>query len=97
MRKAVLSLSLLFAALAGAAVAHHGYMRWDTENPLAIEGWISKEMTGFPHWEIEVRVDGEDWEVDVGDQLQLKKAGLRPDGSDFALRREIRVEGYRPV
>lgn len=79
------------------ALAHHGWMKWDEDNPFAIEGWISKEMNGYPHWEIDVRVDGVDWEVDVGDQFALKKAGLKDDGSDFYLRREIRVEGLRPV
>ena len=86
------TLALPFAA---PARAHHGWMKWDEENPFFIEGWISKEMDGFPHWEIDVRVDGEDWEVDVGDQFSLKKAGLKPDGSDFRLRREIKVIGLR--
>ena len=80
-----------------AARAHHGYMRWDEENPIAIEGWISKEMDGFPHWEIDVRVAGVDWEVDVGDPWALKKAGLKDDGSDFTVGREVRVEGLRPM
>ncbi len=83
--------------LALPAHAHHGYMRWDEDNPVAIEGWVSNEMDGFPHWEIDVRVDGVDWEVDLGDQFQLQKAGLRKDGGDFTIGREIRVEGLRPV
>ena len=85
------------AAIATPVLAHHGYMRWDEDNPVAIEGWISKEMDGFPHWEIHVRVDGEDWEVDLGDQFQLKKAGLSQTGKEFAMRRKIRVEGIRPI
>lgn len=80
-----------------ASHAHHGYMRWDEDNPIVIEGWVSKEMDGFPHWEIEVRVDGVDWEVDLGDQFQLKKAGLRPDGREFKIGRDIRVAGLRPM
>ena len=87
---------LLAAAAASPAAAHHGYMRWDKENPVAIEGWISKEMDGFPHWEIWVRVESQDWEVDVGDQFQLERAGLSPDGREFQYLRKIRVEGYRP-
>lgn len=88
----------LFAALpAGIAAAHHGYMAWDTENPITLEGWISNEMDGFPHWEFWMRVDGEDWSVDIGDQFALKKAGLNENGSDFKLRRVVKVEGLRPV
>jgi len=89
--------ALATAAAASSALAHHGYMRWDTDNPIVMSGWISKEMDGFPHWEIDIRVDGVDWEVDVGDQFVLKKAGLSPDGSDFAFRRNLTVEGVRPV
>lgn len=95
------AIALIAAALAPAALspvlAHHGYMQWDKETPFVIEGWISKEMDGFPHWEIHVRVNSEDWEVDIGDQYQLEKAGLEPDGSDFRFKRDIRVEGWRPV
>lgn len=92
------ALLLALAALPAApAFAHHGYMRWDRDNPVDMEGWISKELDGFPHWEIWIRVDGEDWEVDVGDQFILKKAGFSEDGKEFALRRQIRVEGWRPV
>ncbi len=84
-------------AIALPARAHHGYMRWDEDNPIAIEGWVSKEMDGFPHWEIHVRVDGVDWEVDLGDQWQLRKAGLREDGGNFSVGRKIVVEGIRPI
>ena len=87
----------LLALAAAPAAAHHGFMQWDYENPVFIEGWVSKGLDGFPHWEIWVRVDGKDWEVDVGDQFVLQKAGLSGDGKEFRMRREIRVEGYRPV
>lgn len=90
-----LLLAAAAAALPALSMAHHGWLSWDHDNPIVIEGWVSKEMDGYPHWEIDVRVDGEDWEVDVGDDIQLRKAGLRPDGSDFRLNREIRVEGLR--
>lgn len=89
--------ALILSALAAPAAAHHGYMQWDYENPVFIEGWVSKELDGFPHWEIWVRVGSDDWEVDVGDQFVLKKAGLSETGREFSMRREIRVEGFRPV
>lgn len=92
------ALSLAAAALPAASLrAHHGYMRWDEDNPVTLEGWISSEMDGFPHYEFEMRVDGVDWEVDVGDQFQLEKAGLSRTGDEFTLRREVRVTGVRPI
>jgi hypothetical protein len=91
------SLAALAAAIAVPAGAHHGYMRWDTENPIVLSGWISKELDGFPHWEIDIRIDGVDWEVDVGDQFVLQKAGFKQGGKEFAFGRKITVEGIRPV
>lgn len=95
-RRAMLGL-LGVSALAGRAAAHHGYMAWDTENPIVLEGWISKEMDGFPHWEFWMRVDGKDWSVDIGDQYQLKRAGFSSSGSEFQMRRQVKVWGLRPV
>ncbi len=89
--------ALATAAAASPVLAHHGYMRWDTENPITLSGWISKELDGFPHWEIDMRVDNVDWEVDVGDQFVLKKAGFKQGGKEFAFGRKITVEGVRPV
>lgn len=95
-RRAMLGI-LGASALAGRAAAHHGYMAWDTDNPIVLEGWISKAMDGFPHWEFWMRVDGDDWSVDVGDQFQLKRAGFSSSGSEFRARRQVRVWGVRPV
>ncbi|MEM7547553.1 MAG: hypothetical protein AAF367_18655 [Pseudomonadota bacterium] len=97
MSRRTFSLTALSGLIAAPVLAHHGYMRWDTENPIALSGWISKELDGFPHWEIDIRVDGVDWEVDVGDQFVLKKAGFKQGGKEFALRRELTVEGLRPL
>lgn len=85
------------ALIAGRAAAHHGYMAWDYDNPITLEGWISNPMDGFPHWEFWMRVDGEDWSVDIGDQFTLQKAGFQKDGKEFTRNRQVRVEGYRPV
>lgn len=89
-------LAALATLPAAAAHAHHGVMRWDKSEIYVIEGWISNPMDGFPHWEISVRVGDVDWEVDVGGERQLRKAGFKPDGSEFSHRKDIKVEGYRP-
>ncbi|MEM7499062.1 MAG: DUF6152 family protein [Pseudomonadota bacterium] len=80
---------------AGGTLAHHGFVSYDTENPIMIEGFVSEEMDGFPHWEINVRSEGQDWTVDVGNDFTLQRAGLASNGSDFQIGREIRIEGYR--
>ncbi len=78
------------------AKAHHGLMIWDRENPIKLEGLISEEMDGFPHWEVEIRVDGQDWVIDLGSDFDLERAGLNPDGREFTIGAKIAVEGYRP-
>ena len=90
-------LGLIPALLVVPAAAHHGLMVWDEDNLVVIEGVISEEMDGFPHWEIEVRSDGEDWIIDMGSDFDMERAGLDPTGGDFPVGTSIRVEGYRPL
>ena len=76
------------------ATAHHGLMLW-AEEVTSIEGFVSAEMDGFPHWEISVRtVDGRDWEVDVGSDFEMGRAGMKPE--DLPIGTEVRVEGNLP-
>lgn len=83
------------AAIAGLAAAHHGLIAFDTSTVRSWEGFVSKEMDGFPHWEINIRVDSVDWQVDLGNDFVLERAGFAPDGTDFAVGDAIVVEGYR--
>lgn len=76
------------------ALAHHGLMIWD-EEVTTIEGFVSEEMDGFPHWEISVRTpEGHDWEVDVGSDFEMDRAGMKAE--DLPVGTKVRVEGYRP-
>lgn len=76
------------------AMAHHGLMLWE-DGTTTIEGFVSEEMDGFPHWEISVRTpDGNDWEVDVGSDFEMERAGLK--ASDLPVGTEVRVDGNRP-
>lgn len=78
-----------------AAVAHHGLMLWEDDVITTIEGFISEEMDGFPHWEISVRTpDGQDWEVDVGSDFEMDRAGMKAE--DLPVGQEVVVEGNRP-
>ena len=90
----------LFAALAAglstAARAHHGLMIWDKETLVMLTGIVTEPMDGFPHWEIEVRVDGVDWVIDLGSDFDMERAGLHTDGREFSIGAEVIVEGYRP-
>ena len=90
-----ISAGALAAMMMPTAFAHHGLMIWDTENPITIEGIVSAEMDGFPHWEVSIRVDGKDWIVDLGSDFDLERAGLSSDGREFTIGSKIIVTGYR--
>ena len=93
-----LPLLAIFAAPALApvvALAHHGLMLWQDDVVTTVEGFISEEMDGFPHWEIRVRTpDGKDWAVDVGSDFEMERAGLK--ASDLPIGTTVTVEGNRP-
>ncbi|MGF1553892.1 MAG: hypothetical protein ACFBWO_15540 [Paracoccaceae bacterium] len=90
MRRLALA-ALLAPAL---ALAHHGHIEY-AEEITVLEGFVSKPMRPFPHWEMSIRVDGEDWVIDLGNSYEMRNAGLREDGSDFTVGQPITVEGHR--
>ena len=86
-------IALLLAPVA--ALAHHGLMLWQDDVVTTIEGFVSDEMDGFPHWEISVRTpDGQDWAIDIGSDFEMQKAGVAPE--DLPVGTEVTVEGNRP-
>jgi hypothetical protein len=44
-----------------------------------------------------MRVDGEDWVIDLGNSYEMEVAGLREDGSDFSVGQDIVVRGHRAM
>jgi hypothetical protein len=92
LRPLIVILALLAAP--GAATAHHGLMIWSDE-VTTIEGFVSAEMDGFPHWEISVRTpDGRDWDIDVGSDFEMGRAGMKAD--DLPIGTKVLVEGNLP-
>ncbi len=89
-----LLVALALLAVPGGATAHHGLMIW-AEEVTEIEGFVSSEMDGFPHWEISVRTpDGRDWDIDVGSDFEMDRAGMKPE--DLPIGTKVRVEGNLP-
>ena len=89
-------LLLLFALISAPAPApaHHGLMLW-SEEVTTIDGFVSAEMDGFPHWEISIRTpDGRDWAIDVGSDFEMGRAGVKPE--DLPVGTKVRVEGNLP-
>jgi hypothetical protein len=89
LRLAALALAItMFTSTAG--FAHHGW-RWTTGGNIDVTGLIESVRLGNPHGVVTLDVDGERWQVEVGQPWRNERAGLK-DG-DLAPGVEIRVIG----
>lgn len=77
---------------ASAAQAHHGWA-WATDEEFEITGVIQSVRLGNPHGEVTIRVDGEDWVVEVGQPWRNDRVGLTKEM--LSQGREITVHGHR--
>lgn len=81
--------AMVFAPL-GSAMAHHGWA-WTTGGNIDLTGVIVEASLGNPHGILTVDVEGEHWQVEVGQPWRNARAGLK-DG-DLAPGVEIRIVG----
>ena len=91
----VLTIALAALALllqASLALTHHGWS-WTTGGNIDLTGIIKSAKLGNPHGVLQVDVEGETWEVEVGQPWRNERAGVK-DG-DLAEGVEIRVIGER--
>lgn len=77
MRRTLAVLALVLAAPA-AALAHHGWS-WTTGGNIDLTGVIETVELGMPHGLITVNVEGEIWQVEVGQPWRNERAGIGPD------------------
>lgn len=73
-------LSVLLAAVLAAAPAegHHGW-GWAEDELTELTGQVAGVRLGNPHGEVDLRVDGETWTVEVGQPWRNDRAGLTED------------------
>jgi len=92
MRKYILHLLAAIALVFqfGTAHAHHGWS-WTTGGNIDLTGIIKSVELGNPHGVLQVDVEGEIWQVEVGQPWRNERAGAK-DG-DLAEGIEIRVIG----
>jgi hypothetical protein len=82
--------ALLLALSPAAALAHHGWS-WTTGENVEVEGVIREVDLGMPHGVLTLDVEGEVWQVEVGQPWRNERAGLK-DG-DLAPGVKVRIEG----
>lgn len=83
-------LALFLVVQSGVALAHHGWA-WSTGGNIELTGIIVSAKLGNPHGVLQVDVDGETWQVEVGQPWRNERAGLK-DG-DLAEGVEIKAIG----
>jgi hypothetical protein len=73
-----LFLLTMLAAVAGPALAHHGW-RWTDGGDFELTGIITAVQLGNPHGVLTIDADGEIWRAEVGQPHRNEAAGLRDD------------------
>ena len=77
-RRLPLALAALGAALAGPALAHHGWS-WAEDAQTTLQGTIRQISMAPPHPMLMVESEGKLWQVDLGNPNQTERSGFRGD------------------
>ena len=82
-RKSFASLPLVAAAiafaLAGAAVAHHGWSDYDASKTLDLTGAVKESTFGNPHGTLKLEVESKVWSVVLAPPQRMRDRGLTPE------------------
>ncbi|SFB05119.1 hypothetical protein SAMN03159496_01558 [Rhizobium sp. NFR07] len=65
----------LSAAIAGAAIAHHGWA-WTEGEQTTLEGTIQSISFAPPHPSLTVMSEGTVWQIDLGNPRQTERSGF---------------------
>ncbi|CAM5216769.1 hypothetical protein BTHI11S_03502 [Bosea thiooxidans] len=77
-RRLPLALAALGVALAGPALAHHGWS-WAEDAQTTLQGTIRQISMAPPHPMLMVELEGKLWQVDLGNPNQTERSGFRGD------------------
>jgi hypothetical protein len=99
MKHAVLGLALLVAAQPATVVAHHSFAsEFDANQPISLQGTVTKVEFINPHSWIHIEVTGDDgkkavWEVEGGTPNTLFRKGI--NDNTLPVGTLIAVDGYK--
>lgn len=74
------------------AMAHHGWS-WAEEENSELTGVVERTSLGNPHGTVTLMVDGETWEIEIGQPWRNERAGLSEQNLFEGA--EITVQGHR--
>lgn len=72
----ILAGTVVAAALAGAAAAHHGWA-WAEGEQTTLEGTIQSISFAPPHPSLTVQSDNVVWQIDLGNPRQTERSGFK--------------------
>jgi hypothetical protein len=72
-------LSITAALAPGAALAHHGWGRYDTSKSFEVTGEIMTSTFENPHCEILMEVEGRQWRFVLAPPSRMQRRGITPD------------------
>jgi hypothetical protein len=87
-----LGASMVFAAMSGAAIAHHGWGSYDASKVMTVETAVARLEWQNPHVHIDVSHEGATWVLVLAPPFRMQTRGLSEDLIKVGTR--IRVEGY---
>ncbi|MGM0559633.1 MAG: DUF6152 family protein [Pseudomonadota bacterium] len=85
-------IALTLGLVAAPILAHHGWS-WAEEENSELTGVVESTSLGNPHGTVTLMVDGEAWEIEVGQPWRNERAGLSEE--NLSKGTEITVQGHR--
>ncbi len=92
-RRAVLiALPVVASAVAGAALAHHGWGSYDATKTLTLDGVVDRVIPDNPHAELMLRTSDKTWQVILSPPSRMANRG-KPIG-EIKAGDKVVAEGY---
>jgi hypothetical protein len=77
MRRSILRcLAMLMLSVSTAALAHHGWSSYDSENPLTLNGTVVSAVFEWPHAEMVIETQEKQWRVVLAPPTRTRNRGL---------------------
>jgi hypothetical protein len=83
---------LVLQALAGPALAHHGWGSYDSTTVTTLEGTVQSVSFGNPHASIQLNSQGKVWFIVLAPPSRMSSRGL-PDGT-LKAGQTVSLDGY---
>lgn len=91
-KTSALAAAMLALALAPAALAHHGWSGYETDE-IELTGTVQSVTVANPHATMEITVGQQAWDITLAPAARTRNAGLAED--TIPVGAEVTIEGHR--